>query len=327
VIESTTRRLFEQSRMIQATLSRTSRIILFNETRGEYAQQLPVPPQKEREITSVYNVTTQFRTRAVLALLSLLPPVALSGGEPLNVRLVKEQILDSRLATGQVPNNKREETVADLFREVGCPVETRRVNRKADNVICTLPGSGTDTIVVGAHFDFVSEGQGIIDDWSGTPLLPSLYQALKDQQRKHTFLFIAFANEVEGMVGSRSYVRSLDQEQVASIRAFVNLECLGTSPTKVWMHRSTPELVQSLNQIAIALKNPIEGMNVEQVGDDDTHPFLDAKVPVISIHSINEKTFGYLHSKADNMGPIESGDYHDSYKLIAFFLAYLDRGK
>jgi hypothetical protein len=63
---------------------------------------------------------------------------------------------------------------------------------------------------------------------------------------------------------------------------------------------------------------------VEQVGDDDTHPFLDKKIAVISIHSVTQETFGILHSSRDNLSVIRKDDYYNSYRLIAFYLALLD---
>ncbi len=264
------------------------------------------------------------RIIGALVILSALTPTR--ADEPLSVRLVNETLLSSRLAAGLVPQNKREETIVDLFRQAGCQTELQRVDRKSDNVICTLPGASAEPIVVGGHFDFVKDGQGIVDDWSGAAMLSSLYEALKDQQRKHTFIFVAFAREEDGLVGSGEYVRSMDKDRRRAIRAFVNLECLGTGPTKVWVHRSTPDLVQSLAHIAAALKTTVSGVNVETVGDDDTHPFLDAKVPVISIHSLTQETFAYIHSKRDGMSVMQLSDYNESYRLIAFFLAYLDAG-
>jgi aminopeptidase-like protein len=166
--------------------------------------------------------------------------------------------------------------------------------------------------------------QGIVDDWSGASLLPSLYETLKQQPRKHTYEFVAFSGEESGLLGSSKFVASLTRAQRASIEAFVNLECLGLAPTKVWEHRSTPELVQRLIQTANALKLPISAVNVERVGDDDTHPFKDKKIPVISIHSLAQETFPILHSRDDNLSAVHENVYYTSYKLIAFYLALLD---
>ena len=71
-----------------------------------------------------------------------------------------------------------------------------------------------------------------MDDWSGTSLLPSLYTALKEQKRRHTYVFVAFASEERGLVGSAYFVKKLSAEQKSSLRAFVNLECLGLTRSK-----------------------------------------------------------------------------------------------
>jgi Zn-dependent M28 family amino/carboxypeptidase len=57
---------------------------------------------------------------------------------------------------------------------------------KLPNVICLLPGTSDKVIVVGAHFDRVSEGDGVVDNGSGASLLPSLHEAVKIVPRKHT---------------------------------------------------------------------------------------------------------------------------------------------
>jgi Zn-dependent M28 family amino/carboxypeptidase len=69
-----------------------------------------------------------------------------------------------------------------------------------------LPGSSDQVIIVGAHFDRVPEGDGVVDNWSGASLLPSLYEAVKNEPRKHTYIFIGFTDEEQGEVGSRFYV-------------------------------------------------------------------------------------------------------------------------
>ncbi len=40
-------------------------------------------------------------------------------------------------------------------------------------------------------------------------------------------------------------------------------------------------------------------MDVDQVGDSDSHPFVDKKVPGTDFHSIDEKSFRLLHSEKD----------------------------
>ncbi len=244
--------------------------------------------------------------------------------EKLAVSLAPETLVKARLESGAVASRQRQTAIRDLFSDAGCSVEEQRIDKNSGNVICTLPGQTDSTIVAGGHFDFVDRGAGIVDDWSGTSLLPSLYQALKSLPRRHTYVFVAFAAEERGLVGSSRYVKNLTSEQKSLIRAFVNLECLGLSPAKVWLHRSTPVLVGRLNEVATAIQFRLQGVDVDQVGDDDTHPFLSAHIPVISIHSLTQETLPILHSSRDRADAIHFDDYYAAYKLAAYFLAYLD---
>jgi len=255
--------------------------------------------------------------------LAFLLPLTLFA-QKIEVQLVQPPKIKDRLEQGAVPQKERQPTIRKIFEEAGCTVEEQRVDRGASNVICTLPGEAASTIVVGGHYDFVDHGAGIVDDWSGTSMLPSLFEALKGRPRQHTFVFVAFAREELGLIGSKQYVKDLTKEQKSRIVAFVNLECLGLSPTKVWVRRSTPELVSRLLAVAKAIEAPVEGANVDAVGDDDTHPFLSSKIPVISIHSVTPATLPILHTPRDKMSAIHLDDYYASYKLIADYLAYLD---
>ena len=63
---------------------------------------------------------------------------------------------------------------------------------------------------------------------------------------------------------------------------------------------------------------------MDKVGDDDTHPFLSAKIPVISIHSITQENFPVLHSDRDSLEAIHFEEYFKTYRLAAYYLAYLD---
>jgi len=169
---------------------------------------------------------------------------------------------------------------------------TEETVRRKDppNIICTLHGTTSSLIIVGAHFDHVHEGSGAIDDWSGASLLPSLYQALKDAPRKHTFVFIGFTDEEEGLLGSTFYVKHLPKDRLAAIRGMVNLECLGVGPTVVWAHVADKRLLGAFVDITRSMHLKLKAVNVEQVGDDDTQAFRDKRLPVITIHSLTQET-------------------------------------
>ncbi len=90
-------------------------------------------------------------------------------------------------------------------------------------------------------------------------MLASLFQSLTDSPRKHTFVFVGFTGEEEGLVGSAFYVKHLAKDQLANIEAMINLDTLGLSSTEVWVSQSDPLLVNRLAAIARSLKLPISG--------------------------------------------------------------------
>ena len=171
----------------------------------------------------------------------------------------------------------------------------------------------------------MSAGNGVVDDWSGASLLPTLYQSLSKTSRRHTFLFIGFSNEEKGLAGSRYYVSRLSREQKAAIRAMVNLECLGLNDAEVWADHANPSLLRGLFQTAQALHYPLPIVNVEKVGTDDAESFREGHLPTVTIHSLTQNTVRILHSPRDRMSAIDMGYYYENYRLVDAFLSYLDR--
>ena len=143
-----------------------------------------------------------------------------------------------------------------MFVDAGCGEylsEQTVKHSKVPNVICVLPGTSDRVIIVGAHFDRVSTSDGVADNWSGASLLPSLYESVIIEPRQHTYVFIGFTDEEQGLVGSRFYARNMTPEQRALTDAMINLDTLGLAPTEVWAHRSDKRLTRALISVAWCL--------------------------------------------------------------------------
>src|SRR5437868_5041863 len=136
-----------------------------------------------------------------------------AAGLAIHFTTVPKEDIERRLRSFENTNFKRELQLRSLFEEAGCTgdnlTEQRVKHAQAPNVICTLSGSTDSVIVVGGHFDFVDTGEGVVDNWTGSSMLPSLYQSLKAFPRKHTYVFIGFTNEEAGLVGSKFYLHEL----------------------------------------------------------------------------------------------------------------------
>src|SRR5262249_11924422 len=150
--------------------------------------------------------------------LALALPARFSSSE-IRFDLVKPEEVRRRLESYKGDDRRREQTLKGFFEAAGCTSEklTEQPVKglKEPNLICSLPGTTDSIIVVGAHFDHVDNGSGVVDNWSGASVLPSLLEVLKQETRQHTFVFIAFAGEEKGLVGSESYVKDLAPEQIA----------------------------------------------------------------------------------------------------------------
>jgi len=215
-----------------------------------------------------------------------------------------------------------------IFRQAGCDGDSFHEQpvpgSPAPNLICTLAGDTASEIIVGGHLDSIEAGMGAVDDWSGAVLLPSLYESLKNNPRHHRFVFVAFAAEERGLIGSTEFITTRKREEMRRIEAMINLECLGLGPPEVWESRADKRLLDAYAIVASFAHVEARGMNVDRVGDDDSHPFLNFGIPVLTIHSVTPKTWHILHHSSDNLSAIHADDYYASYRLAAAYLAYLD---
>jgi putative aminopeptidase FrvX len=254
-----------------------------------------------------------------------------STAETLHFATVTREIVETRLGKYAGDDKQREATLKQMFADAGCDgqhlSEQPVKGSKLPNVICTLLGSSDKVIIVGAHFDHISAGDGVVDNWSGASLLPSLYEAVKNVPRQHTYIFIGFTDEEQGEVGSHFYAHQMTKEQVASTDAMVNMDTLGLAPTEIWASHSDKRLNAALAYLAKQSNVPVTGVNVEQVGSTDSEQFAARKIPSITIHSLTQQTWDaqILHTSKDKISAMNLDDYYQTYHLLAAYLALLDQ--
>jgi len=214
------------------------------------------------------------------------------------------------------------------FEDAGCSggklAEQPVKHLRAPNLICTLESATERTIVVGAHFDLVENGDGVVDNWTGASLLPSLYQGMAGVPRRHTFRFVAFSGEEKGLVGSRAYVKQLGKTHEA-VSAMVNMDTLGLGETEVRTSHADPRLVRLMDVAAAATNLPVSSVNVDGLGSTDSESFREKKTASITIHSLTLETLRILHSRYDRIENVHADAYYRTYRLVLAYLAVLDR--
>jgi Iap family predicted aminopeptidase len=235
-------------------------------------------------------------------------------------------VIQQRLEMVRFKTSERHAVLKGLFQDAGCHDLTDQPvpHEREGNLICTLEGKTDSVIVVGAHFDADYHGMGAVDDWSGAALLPTIYQSLNTQKRRHKIVFVAFSGEETGSYGSKTYVARLSTEEKLKIRAMVNLECLGVAAAGLWGHRADKLLYDAYVQVSASLQMQPRSLNIEQVGLDDSFSFSDAKIPTITIHSVTQETWPILHTSRDKVKAIKPDQYSDAYRLIVAYIASID---
>jgi Iap family predicted aminopeptidase len=258
----------------------------------------------------------------------LLAIASFGGAQPIQFAALPQDVIETRLKSFSNKNAERERTIRRLFADAGCAEDSisdvRVPHVKEPDVICTTPGESDAAIAVGAHFDMVDVGSGVVDNWSGASLLPSLYQGLATIPRRHTFIFIAFTGEERGLLGSKEYVRQLHHD-TSRIKAMVNMDTLGLTETEVWVSRADPKLVKLMSSVAAYMKLPVSAMNVDKVGSSDSESFREAHIPAMTIHSLTQSTLRILHSPNDQIREIRLDAYYRTYQLVLGYLATLDQ--
>ncbi len=241
---------------------------------------------------------------------------------------VVQPIVEERLRAYTTRNKERLPALRRIFEDAGCTgdalTEQRVKGVKAPNLICTFKGETDSIILIGAHFDLVEKGSGVADNWTGASLLPTLFQSLNNSKMKHTFVFVAFTGEELGLLGSKSFVKQM-REDLTKIKGMVNLDTLGLSDTKVWTTQADKKMLGLLGALAKAMNLPVAAVNVDNVGSSDSESFRVKNIPALTLHSLTQETLKILHTDKDTIEQIKMDEYYRSYRLIAAYMALLDR--
>jgi hypothetical protein len=178
-----------------------------------------------------------------------------------------------------------------------------RNRRTVRNVVGVMTGSdpvkAREAIVIGAHYDHVGLGgrlsvtperageihNGADDNASGTASVIEIARAaIADRSRfPRTLIFVTFAGEERGLLGSAYYVHSPAPVPIGSTVAMLNLDMVGRSRGAVdvsGLDRGT------LKDDLMASAQVVGGLEIRQegpgAGRSDDSSFIDAHVPAIN---------------------------------------------
>ena len=156
------------------------------------------------------------------------------------------------------------------------------------NVVGMIPGTGPETIIIGAHRDHFGRPAGLLfpgadDNASGTAIVLEVARALGKigVRPQRTILFVSFSGQERDLLGSRLYT-SRPVIPLGSTKAMVNIDHVGVGDG-VLILRGT-ELKKSILKEAgwaVGLVRKLDYYGFLPGGDDG--PFKEAGIPTVSI--------------------------------------------
>lgn len=172
-------------------------------------ERTPVPGQKAFIASQITQITEERLLGHLESLVGIRHPVAAPEGLRASQAYISEQMKSFGL---------------DLLEEAiqGEP------NERFVNLIGRESGgrAGKKILVVGAHYDTISESPGADDNASGLAVLLEVARILAPLRGKLTPQFVAFSLEEEGFLGSDHYARQIRRNKIPLWGAMI-LECVG----------------------------------------------------------------------------------------------------
>ena len=260
---------------------------------------------------------------------------------------VKKQVEFGPRPAGSAELEKTRAYIIDQLRSFGLNVTTDEFHpttpqgdKKMINVVAELPGSSSDIILIGSHYDtkYFKEFRfvGANDAGSSTGALMEIARVLAGKkQNKLTYRFVFFDGEeafcreweecknpnpadpneklADNTYGSRHYVSQLvTKNEVSRVRAMILLDMMGYKELQLDRpNLSSAWLVDIVWQTAKDLGYGRQFTNgVEGVDDDDHKPFLRAGIDALDVIQLN--TYQYWHTKDDTLDKISP----DSLKAV-----------
>ena len=199
---------------------------------------------------------------------------------------------------------------------------------KSRNISCLIPGTmpSDSFLVFTAHYDHLGGiGKttwfpGANDNASGVSMLLNLLRYYNENPPRYTTLFIFFAGEEAGLLGSRYYVQHSPVD-LKKIKFLINLDLLGTGDDGIMVVNGAvyeKEFVrlQSIN----SEKNLVPAIKKRgKASNSDHYWFTEAGVPAFFIYTMGGRSA--YHDVFDTNAGLPLTDYVDVFRLITLFSA------
>ena len=214
-----------------------------------------------------------------------------------------------------------------------CTIDAEYIERyPSQNVIAYLPAKKkcAETIVFTAHYDHLGRMgletyfPGANDNASGTAMLITMAKYFLKNPSKYNIMFIAFAGEEAGLLGSEYYVAQ-PYEKLKKIKFLLNLDIMGSGEEGITAVNATLfedefELLQKINEekdllAKIKKRGP--------ASNSDHYWFTEKGVPAFFIYTMGPNK--NYHDVFDTYDELSFVEYEDITELLVTFVEGLPK--
>lgn len=270
---------------------------------------------------------TRARSTMILAILVVISTSlnvrVFAQKSPLKIS-TKEEITEDVTAS-PCKNKDRFEAAKALFKKMGATDEEISVESKGDlrDLVVTKKGKTDNVVIVGAHYDKVSDGCGAIDNWTGITIIAHIYRTMKDSATNFTYRFVAFDSEESGLLGSAFMSKSIPKEKRDSVCSMVNFDSFGFTYPRAFREGSNPKMIAEAKSIAAGVNMPFEDVSIPNA-EADSMSFLDKGIPAITFDGLDGNWPKFLHTSNDKVANIKMDSVFVGYNFGLRFVATID---
>lgn len=158
------------------------------------------------------------------------------------------------------------------------------------NLLVERIGASDEVVMLGAHLDTVAGSPGMNDNASGVAAVLAIAETVAELPEPHRSIRMALWDAEEGgPFGSRAYVATLPADELAQIRAYLNLDMIG-SPNPLRLVYAEAGAADGSAAITDRFASALEdaGLTWEPIdldGDSDHGPFRVAGIPTGGLFS------------------------------------------
>lgn len=205
-------------------------------------------------------------------------------------------------------------------------IEQNEYEGESRNVMALLPGEVEDEIVFTAHYDSTSLSQGAYDNMSGSVGILGVLEYFVKNPHRHTLRFIWCGSEERGLLGSKAYVDSLDEDGLKKIAFNINLDMIGCIMGNFLACCTCEEkLVHYIEYMAAERGFGIK--SYQDVYSSDSTPFADKGVPSLSFARIAPANCATIHNSYDTQSVMSMEQMAIDIEFINAFSARMANAK